>query len=170
MNESVFRYLFIKNLPKDIHSEDEWHRVDLLLHRKNEFFPIEFKFYDSRPCVNFTKKRHHYKGGAGDRNFMEFVTSIQKLMTLSTRMETIDPVVSKSIANTYTILVSIDHLSNKRKHFNEYYSENVTHSMTKRLRKYRIQYETVARIDKTIGDNIFVGFVLRILEKSMDKR
>ena len=75
INESVFRYNFIKVLPKNIGIEDEWKRIDLVIHESDKHYPIEFKQYATRPLNRFDGKKCSFKGGAGEGNFSEFITS-----------------------------------------------------------------------------------------------
>lgn len=81
VNESVFRYFVVHELNllhPNFHIEDEWKRIDLLLRGKDEQAAIEFKFYDSRP-LNQISGTQALKGGAGERNFNEFLNSLKIL-------------------------------------------------------------------------------------------
>tara|TARA_R110002167_G_C12700574_1_gene653449 strand:+ start:2704 stop:3279 length:576 start_codon:yes stop_codon:yes gene_type:complete len=85
LNESVYRYFFIKHLPSSIGIEDEWHRIDLMLHDSEYQYPIEFKQYDTRPLFMVNSKKIGKKGGAGSGNFKEFIESSKKLVELKNK-------------------------------------------------------------------------------------
>jgi len=84
MNESVFRYLLVRqllNLNPPFTVDDEWKRIDLFLQAKDSQAAIEIKFYDSRP-LNPISGKVTYKGGAGQKNWSEFNNSLRGLLNL----------------------------------------------------------------------------------------
>jgi len=85
-NESVFRFIFCKNLKKQdeqINQLIECNRIDLVLHQKGPILSssfIEFKFYihsnRANPC---TQKITGLKSFPSDRNFSELGNSAKQL-------------------------------------------------------------------------------------------
>ena len=83
-NESVFRFIFCKNINKqnkEISQLIECNRIDLVLHKGGLSSFIEFKFYihSSRfdPCTQNIMGRKSYPS---DKNFSEFENSAKKLI------------------------------------------------------------------------------------------
>lgn len=120
INESVFRYYFIRSLPAHIGAEDEWKRIDLLLHDKRFQYPIKFKQYATRPLNMFNGKSRGYKGGAGNRNFSEFIHSAKKLVELVKDDPYSD--LGCNFKNAYFILHAFDDLNSGKRQFSEFYT------------------------------------------------
>ncbi len=82
-NESVFRFIFCKNINKqnkEISQLVECNRIDLVLHKPGFSSFIEFKFYiHSSRYEHCTKKIIGLKSYPSDRNFGEFKNSAKKL-------------------------------------------------------------------------------------------
>lgn len=67
INESVYRYEFLKNLTiEQVNAETEWNRVDALCYDEKYQYLIEFKQYDIRYNVKFPwpPQKGNRKGGA----------------------------------------------------------------------------------------------------------
>ncbi len=82
MNESVFRFLFVKNLLrlcKECNAQIEWRRFDLLIKNSGEVIIIEFKFYSLSKSHDLDGKRQWSKGGPSSKNFREFQQCLEKL-------------------------------------------------------------------------------------------
>ncbi len=81
-NESVFRFFFVRNLlvaaPR-VTCFTEWNRIDVLLREEKKASLIELKFYQSQPLFDLSGHQLHKKGGAGSKNFGEFLLNIDKL-------------------------------------------------------------------------------------------
>lgn len=155
INEQVFRYLLIKNLPDDIEKEDEWKRIDLLLHKDDILIPIELKFYDRRPLKNFKNNSKFYKGGAGKQNFSEFIKSSEILVELNN-----NPIIKNTgvrFSNGLYIIVAIDRKSDKTK-FSDYYKGKHLDE----LKKYNIKSKELIKLDAQKGDFNIFGWILDI--------
>lgn len=122
VNESVFRYILIKNLLKkndlSFSVEDEWKRIDIYLIGKKSNAAVEIKFYDSRPLKNEHGDVIYYKGSASAKNLEEFKSSLEKLRE---RMDDKDKKFG-NITEIYYILVGTKRgIRNNRHDFQERY-------------------------------------------------
>lgn len=122
INESVFRYFFIQALysvKPDIGIEDEWKKIDILVHDKGFHYPIEMKFYDTRPMYIIGSETLGTKGGAGGKNFDEFLASAKKLVGIEERHKKIP----FNIGARYFILVAGDRPGAEQ--YAKYYRGNI---------------------------------------------
>lgn len=156
INESVFRYLLMDRLPSSIRKEDEWRRIDLLLHNEGGFFPVEFKFYDRRPLHNFKSNQHSFKGGPGKQNYAEFLASCRTLFNKE-RLSQYDKV-GVQYSTAYFILVATDHLKFEKNRFHNFY--NGRHILD--IQKEGIEAEEIARRTDEINGKLIFGWVLRL--------
>lgn len=161
INENVYRYFFIKHLPKNIGIEDEWHRIDLLLHDQNFQYPIEFKQYSTRPLLLLGKNKCGRKGGAGKKNFQEFLNSAKKLV--EKREEPFYSRNNCNFKNSYFVLVAGDTAGEKGKNrFDYWYSDQNRHLDA--LLEIGIKSKVIAQKEfRSPSEKIF-GWILEIWE------
>ncbi len=85
INESVFRYFFIKELfkqyPKAVF-ETEWKRFDLLITDRKKGIIIELKFFFLNKHRDLNGKFKNYKGRPSKKNKQEFIDCIKKISSL----------------------------------------------------------------------------------------
>jgi hypothetical protein len=158
INESVYRYLFIQNLPASIGIEDEWRRIDLLLHDSNFQYPIEFKQYDTRPRLNFGKGKNGKKGGAGKRNFDEFLSSAQKLVELKNKEVFLDQ--GCNFKKCYFVLLAGDKNEIGKKRFDYWYWDQDRH--LKALLDIGIQSKIIAREECVKSSLKIFGWIVEL--------
>ncbi len=155
INESVFRYFFIKSLPKEVNAEDEWRRIDLVLHDDSGIYPIEFKQYDTRTLKNFNGK-DGFKGGAGKGNFNEFIYSSVKLVDLLREQPYIDK--GCKFKRGYFILLAGDNHTMKKAKFSDYYKgEHI-----KKLKREGIKVKKITDFKLIQKEFEIFGWVLRL--------
>ena len=155
LNESVFRYYFIKALPAGIGKEDEWKRIDLLIHNESGHYPIEFKFYDKRPLNRFDSKKPSYKGGPSEKNFREFKKSCFTLLDLGNNQEI--QKLGADIKDKYFILVAADRDSDKVKFADFYLGKHITKLQEEGVTSKELVFE-----QKTIDSINVFGWVLKL--------
>lgn len=158
INESVYRFLFMKMLEPDIRKEDEWRRIDLLLNYENEFYPIEFKFYDRRQLRNFKNNSHTYKGGPGKQNFKEFLHSCTTLF----RTDRTNAFANAGVhyQNSYFILIAVDHPGFKIGFLDDYSGKHIIE-----LKKRGIHADELTRRTESVDSKTIFGWVLRLTKK-----
>lgn len=156
INESVFRYIFIRSLPLGIGIEDEWKRIDLLLHDTSGQYAIEFKQYDTRPLNRFDGKNATYKGGASPKNFDEFLYSARKLVELKNYDSQLK--MDCNIEETYFILLAGDRGYAGRKFSEDYGGRHIDE-----LRKIGIEANEIISKSEQINTGLTIfGWVLKI--------
>jgi hypothetical protein len=155
INESILRYLFIKSLPDDIDAEEEWRRVDLLLHDERGQYPIEFKHYFRRPLKRFDGRTHNYKGGPSKKNIREFIDSSKKLVQLEENLSI--QKMGIDFKDRYFILVAGDRERDKTKFSDFYKEEYISILYENGIKSYLLVEEA-----KTIDDLHIFGWVLKM--------
>ena len=163
INESVFRYLFIKSLPENIDKEDEWKRIDLILHDKTGQYPIEFKFLDIRPLNKFNGQKPNYKGGPSKRNFNEFLKSCEILVNLDQNEKM--KLLGANFKDKFVILVAGDR-KNDRKKFADYYEEKYISTLNQK----GILVNQIFKKQKKIEDLTVFGWIIKIEKKNTSQQ
>jgi len=158
INESVYRYLFIKHLPEGIGVEDEWHRIDLLLHDPEFQYPIEFKLYDTRPLFLIGMDEQGKKGGAGNKNFQEFLNSAKKLAEL--RNENFYLKKRCNFKKSYFVLIAGDRLETGKKRFDYWYCDQNRHLAA--LAKMDIKSQVIAQEECVKSSLKIFGWVIEV--------
>jgi hypothetical protein len=159
LNESVYRYHFLKNINPSVNVEQEWHKIDAICWQGNSHYLIEFKHYDRSICTSFNSaKKDTIKGGPGPKNFGEFLASSKKLLDFTSINE--QKQYNINIKSFYFILTFCEDANcTSKNRFDSYYKKEV---VLRALKNIHINASVLYEAKQTkIENKIIGGFILK---------